>query len=113
MFLDAGFKGSASILSRGMARAMEQKNPRWGFRIYWGEDKGVFQTATALDPGGNPTPVNRDEGVSCWYGDLGVRLKLEAAHEFRRELGQLYDRYRQQSDEEGAWHFFFAGFTPT
>lgn len=105
-FLDAGFKGSASILSGGMGRAMVGKNPRWGFRIYWEEGKGVFQTATALDTEGTPTPVNRNEGASYWYGDVGVRLKPEAAHEFRRELGQLYDRYRQQSDEEGAWHSF-------
>lgn len=33
-FLDAGFKSSVSNLSKGMARAMEEKNPRWGFRVY-------------------------------------------------------------------------------
>lgn len=86
-FLDKGFKGSASILSKGMARAMEQKNPRWGFRIYWEENKGVFRTATALDTEGIPTAINRDEGGSYWYGDAGIRLKPEAAQEFRRELG--------------------------
>jgi hypothetical protein len=113
MYLDTVFKGSASILSRGMARAMAQKNPRWGFCISWEEGKGVFQAATALDAEGAPTSSTRDDGASYWYGDSGVRLRPQAAQAFRRELDQLYDKYRQQSDEEGAWHFFFAGFTPT
>ena len=109
-YLKGGFGGSVALLSRGLARAMEQSAPHWGFEIAWSE--GVYQQATALDEAFRPT----SSGASTkpyWYGDLGVRLKPEAAQAFQRELQRLYERYRGGADDEGEWYLFFAGLAPT
>lgn len=108
-YLNDVFTGSVVILSRGIAGAMERSAPHWGFQIGWSE--GVYQQAMPLGEAFGPLPSGAP-AEPCWYGDLGVRLEPEAARRFQRELQELYERYRQ-TDGEGEWYFFFAGFAPT
>ena len=109
-FISDGFRGSATILSRGVAKEMEARAPRWGFRIFW--HGGVFQQATALGKDGGllePPPERRS-----FYGDCGLHLTRDDAEAFKLELQALYEKYLSLSraDEEEPYFFLFVGFTP-
>ena len=106
-YLQGVFAGSASILSQGVAKTMEQAAPRWSFEIRWIQE-GLVQTTIPLDE----IEPERPSRV-CWYSDSGLQLEREVAAAFKEELSELYEKYRQQADEEGEWHFFFAGLTAT
>ena len=111
-YLNNGFSGSVAILSRGVAGAMERSAPRWGFKIYLSDTGGVYQEATALDEHAAPLELGAAAKLG-WYGDLGVRLKPEAARSFQRELQKLYEKFAETDDGvEGEPYFLFAGFTP-
>lgn len=113
-FIGDGFRGSATLLSRGVVREMTARAPRWGFRIFWNDEVGgVFQEATALSEAGTllePSTLSR----RSFYGDCGLRLMQDDAQAFGAELQTLYEKYLSlsQVDEEEPYFFLFVGFTP-
>ena len=106
-FVGDGARSSATILGRGIAKEMETRAPRWGFRIFWND--GVFQQATALGEDGALLEPTLERSV---YGDCGLRLTPGDAQTFGDELQALYEKYLALGKPEGEPYFLFIGFSP-
>ena len=104
------FEGIATILSQGVARAMEREHLQWGFKIYIEEGYGLTQRVI---PVSTDERVERRENKTVWYGDTYLQLSDKEAKTFRHELQTLYDKYRfTPHSETRKGHYFFAALTP-
>ena len=72
-FIGDGFRGSVTLLSRGVARTLEAGTPRWGVRVFWQD--GVFQELAALSESGELLePTTQKFLKRVFYGDCLRRL---------------------------------------
>ena len=110
-FIGDGFSGSATILSRGVAKALEADAPRWGVRVFWQD--GVFQELAAFSENGALLEPTTQKSLNrAVYGDCGLRLTRDDAQAFGAELQTLYERYLTLGQLDGDPYFLFVGFTP-